>query len=155
MVISRSLVKRRLVAASFKLHGFPKIDKDRKEKKCHACGKTRDIDEFNRCRSRKDGRSATCRGCWAKYQADRTMQVKFGMTQAQYDAMLEQQSGGCAICGNRTKMMHRGRAQRLPIDHCHRTGKVRGILCSNCNNGLGRFKDDTVLLEKAAQYLQR
>lgn len=153
--ISRSTAKRRLVAAGFKLKGPKTIDKDRKEKKCHLCGKVKKITRFNRCRSRADGRSATCRKCWAVYQAERTLLRKFGMTKADYDAMLEAQGGGCAICGTTEGLVHRGRVQRLPIDHCHKTEKVRGVLCTNCNNGLGRFKDDPALLRRAADYLER
>lgn len=153
--VSRTLVKRRLVTAGVKLVGPKPIDRARKKKRCHKCGKMKWIKRFNRCRSRADGHSATCRQCWAEYQAERTLRRKFGMTPADYDAMLEAQSGGCAICGTTDGMVHRGRVQRLPVDHCHKTETVRGILCTNCNNGLGRFKDDPALLRKAADYLER
>lgn len=78
---------------------------------------------------------------------------QYGLTIADYDAMLEAQGGGCAICGavevegDRTSFHH--------VDHCHASGKVRGVLCRHCNNGLGHFRDDPSLLRAAAKYLER
>ena len=54
----------------------------------------------------------------------------------------------CEICGNAPG------ERALAIDHCHSTHKLRGLLCGNCNNGLGRFQDDPALLRKAAEYLE-
>lgn len=152
--VSRSTVKRRLIAAGFRLQGPQPINKDRKFKRCHRCRRSRKIEDFNRCRSRNDGRSATCRECWAEYQAERTLRDKFGLTRAQFDELLASQGGGCAICGTKNGMVRRGKELRLVVDHCHTTGRVRGILCNSCNNGLGRFKDDPKLLRRAAEYIE-
>jgi len=65
--------------------------------------------------------------------------------------MLGHQRGVCAICG-RAGSPERG---ILDVDHCHDTGVVRGLLCTLCNRGLGQFKDDLGLVEKAAAYLKR
>lgn len=72
-----------------------------------------------------------------------------GMTIAEYDALLEAQGGGCAICGELDPNF------RLAIDHDHKTGRNRGLLCSNHNRALGWFKDDRTLLIRAVQYLDR
>lgn len=73
----------------------------------------------------------------------------YGMTPEEYDALVRQQNAGCAICG-------RGPEKRLlAVDHCHRTGKVRGLLCHKCNPGIGIFCDDPELLRKAASYLEQ
>ena len=64
--------------------------------------------------------------------------------------MVEIQNGKCAICGAAQRL---DRAQC--VDHSHATGAVRGILCDECNKGLGCFKDDTELLRKAAYYLEQ
>jgi len=71
----------------------------------------------------------------------------FGIDIEQYESMVEAQGGLCAICGNCDPSFS------LAVDHNHDTGKVRGLLCSNCNNGLGRFKDDPDRLRRAADYL--
>jgi hypothetical protein len=70
----------------------------------------------------------------------------FGITVEDYDKMFIAQSGRCAIC-------HCESTKALAVDHCHTTGKVRGLLCTSCNTGLGLFKDNLELLEKAKLYL--
>lgn len=73
---------------------------------------------------------------------------QYGMTLAEYDALLERQNGGCGICKGGTK----GRG-RFHVDHCHETGRVRGLLCAKCNILLGHADDDTKLLRSAISYL--
>jgi hypothetical protein len=63
--------------------------------------------------------------------------------------MLQQQNGLCAIC----KKTETGKTSNLCVDHCHKTGKVRGLLCNNCNKGLGLFKDNPEVLLNASAYL--
>lgn len=72
----------------------------------------------------------------------------FGITAAEYDAMSEAQGGTCAIC---RRPCPTGR--RLAVDHCHSTGKVRGLLCAKCNRALGMMDDDPGLLAAAIEYL--
>ena len=76
---------------------------------------------------------------------------RYGLSLADYDRLLEQQAGGCAICGGVT--MWRGEG-RLSVDHDHETGEVRGLLCSPCNTGLGHFHDDAERLRRAIIYLE-
>jgi len=73
---------------------------------------------------------------------------KFGITQEQYEQMLAEQRGGCAICGDPPE---EGKA--LHVDHDHDSGAVRALLCVRCNNGLGQFKEDLNLLDRARRYL--
>jgi len=80
---------------------------------------------------------------------------KFNLTVEEYEKMLEAQEGKCAICGEKETMTRNGKEPRLSVDHDHKTGKVRGLLCNSCNNGLGRFKDDTDLIKKAIAYLTK
>lgn len=79
------------------------------------------------------------------------LQKKFGITEADYDAMIVSQNGKCAICGT-TNPRGKGHT-RFHVDHCHQTGVVRGLLCSRCNLGLGAFLDDIAILQKAIEYL--
>jgi hypothetical protein len=79
---------------------------------------------------------------------------RIGITLDEYEEMFENQRGKCGICGNGEKMKLRGKIASLAIDHCHDTGKIRGLLCNNCNRGLGFLNDDVKLLEKAILYLK-
>jgi hypothetical protein len=78
--------------------------------------------------------------------ADKLKQV-YGLSTADYNAMLRQQNGACAIC-------RRTSAERLCVDHCHKTNRVRGLLCRKCNTGLGCYGDDPDRIEAAIAYLQ-
>ena len=69
----------------------------------------------------------------------------YGITPDAYERMYRDQGGACAIC----RVHH----ECLCVDHCHRTQRVRGLLCQNCNHGLGKFKDDAMLLTRAIEYL--
>lgn len=68
------------------------------------------------------------------------------MTAEDVDALVEAQGGLCAVCGLRPP---------AHVDHDHRTGSVRGVLCSGCNQGLGNFRDSAEALRRAADYLER
>lgn len=76
---------------------------------------------------------------------------RYGLTAAQYDALLLQQDKRCAICHTDDP----GRMKNWCIDHCHTTGAVRGLLCQPCNLGLGGFRDNPAHLEAAIAYLER
>jgi hypothetical protein len=78
------------------------------------------------------------------------LQLAFGLEMEQFQAMLSQQDNACAICGYTDTV----NPKLFPVvDHDHKTGKIRGLLCMSCNQGLGKFKDDPALLEKAIVYL--
>jgi len=91
--------------------------------------------------------------------SSRTTKLKrrFGITPEEYGNLYRIQNGLCKICGNPETKIHRstGDIQRLAVDHEHNSGKIRGLLCTSCNLGIGNFKDSTVLLKKAIEYLNR
>lgn len=91
--------------------------------------------------SKKSGRSR---------ERKRAMWIKstYGLGPGDYENLLNQQNGVCAICGQLDK------SGILDIDHDHSTGKVRGLLCGKCNTGIGQLRDDPVLCRKAAEYLE-
>jgi recombination endonuclease VII len=77
--------------------------------------------------------------------------LKKGLTQDQYNAMLEQQGGGCILCGARSP----GKIKKhFCIDHDHKTDRIRGLLCDACNRALGLFKDNPEILRRAAAYVE-
>lgn len=76
---------------------------------------------------------------------------KYGISSAEYDAMLIVQGGACSICSSTDPKHWSG---RFMVDHCHSTRKVRGLLCATCNTGLGLFSDDSSLLTRAVAYLE-
>jgi hypothetical protein len=79
----------------------------------------------------------------------------YGLTEVDYTDMLTKQNGVCAICGNpETAKSNAGYVKNLAVDHCHKTGKVRGLLCQDCNIGIGKLKDDINLVQSALDYLK-
>src|SRR3990167_8732165 len=73
------------------------------------------------------------------------------LSEEQYKSALIEQNMRCAICGDHSKKQR----DSFCIDHNHRTGRIRGILCSRCNSGLGFFRDSRSLLNRAERYLER
>jgi recombination endonuclease VII len=135
---------------------------------CYVCKLEKPRDNFGRRNKGKYYRSS-CRPCDAlktreyhlahperrtlEQEANRKtiLKIQHSLTQADYEAMLDRQRGMCAICGATTPRMA-GR-QFFMIDHDHATGKIRGLLCSPCNLGLGSFGDRVDWLVSAAAYL--
>lgn len=81
------------------------------------------------------------------YNKNLVLKRLYGITLAEFNEMVTDQGGRCAICGVDPP--------RLVVDHDHESGVVRGLLCDSCNNGLGRFRDDPDALMAAAAYLLR
>lgn len=92
---------------------------------------------------------ARARGRAGKW-LDNRLRAKFGIDLAEYQRMTEAQGGKCKLCGRE----ERTRQRRLAVDHCHKTQRVRGLLCHHCNTGLGNFMDDVALLRLAVAYLE-
>jgi hypothetical protein len=80
----------------------------------------------------------------------RYMKARYGLTPEQYEAMVKDQDNLCAIC----KLPPRGRWGRLHVDHCHKTGVVRGLLCFRCNAMLGHAEDNPIVLQAVIDYLR-
>jgi hypothetical protein len=86
---------------------------------------------------------------WKKQVSFRDNMKSFGISVEEYAAMEERQGWKCAICGTSPF------ARRLSVDHCHKTDRIRGLLCVKCNSGLGSFCDDTNNLRRAIEYLDK
>ena len=78
------------------------------------------------------------------------LKAQFGLTPEDYQEILDEQGGGCKICGKTARQ----NKKRLAVDHVQKPWQIRGILCNSCNRGLGCFRDDLTLLSRAIEYLQ-
>lgn len=82
------------------------------------------------------------------YSREYSLKRKFNLSQEEYDTMLREQGGVCAICKKEC-------SKALAVDHDHQTGLVRGLLCNPCNRGIGYLKDSVAILESASDYLTK
>lgn len=131
---------------------------------CRRCQEAKPLSGFHKDTRRVTGYTDECRDCRRVIARAAHILRTYGITQDQYDALYAEQEGRCAICGCDDEMMtipngSRNRQARrfshLYVDHDHRTGKVRGLLCQDCNLGLGAFKDNGIILRTAAAYLRK
>ena len=89
------------------------------------------------------------------YHKSLHLKKRYGIGIRTYNEMLASQNGCCNICGKAESNEIRGKVVSLAVDHDHKTGAIRALLCGNCNRALGLFNDDTALLDAAKAYLQR
>lgn len=82
------------------------------------------------------------------------LERKYGIKFEEYAYKLRIQDGRCAICGKSNEQFDGKRRRNLHLDHAHGSGKIRGLLCTHCNFGIGHFFEDPVLLRKAIEYLE-
>lgn len=137
-------------------------------RKCTKCGKLKEPKEFCVDSTKKiTGRRPDCKECnykrsveWGRKNKFKhywyTAKYRYNLTEEQYHAMMSDQNGKCAICKKTPPYKrHRKTTIRLHIDHCHKTNKVRGLLCTKCNSALGLFGDDIEKMKIAIKYLRR
>lgn len=144
-------------------------------KNCPKCKEEKFFSAFGKDRTKKNGLSSYCLACaatnrkanYAKnpakekrklieyYKANKersrgySLKALYGLSQDKYKGMLWQQNGSCKICGTHESNLKR----KLFVDHCHETGRVRGLLCQYCNTMLGNAKDNVLVLQAAISYL--
>ncbi len=92
---------------------------------------------------------------WPLRIRDMNLKRRFGMSLEIYEKMLERQGGVCLICSDKETHKLRGKVIPLAVDHCHVSGKIRGLLCKNCNTALGSFKDNPFIIGKALEYISQ
>lgn len=126
-------------------------------KTCATCKVNKPKTEYWKNRASSDGVHSYCKPCAKRYDKEkypsgkpkrrsRYYEQTYGLTLPELDEMKESQDGKCAIC--------LVEPERSVVDHCHDTGKVRGILCDTCNRAIGLLKDDPEILISAARYLR-
>lgn len=131
---------------------------------CKVCGQFIPLTAFPRHHLTTDGLGGTCKGCTSGYQRayrarhkerldayghHKHVQKKYGISGEQYAEMLRAQGGGCALCGCPPKK------RRHAVDHDHRTGQIRGLLCLTCNYAVERFDNVPGWADKVTTYLKR
>jgi hypothetical protein len=133
---------------------------------CSRCKKGKPVSDFFKDKYKKSGLTSACKVCkknshavWKSRNKQKVMQTsrknnykrQYGITIDDWNEMFEEQQGRCAICDKHQS----NEPMRLHVDHNHTTGQVRELLCSNCNRMLGCAKEDTEILEKAINYLNK
>ena len=132
---------------------------------CKRCNVEQPFDEYYKTTDRKSGRKTICKSCINKdplteerkkqmriYGQEYHLKTKYNLTKEDYNKKLIEQNHKCAICGIDEKDAPRS---KLLVDHCHNTGKIRGLLCNNCNTGIGFLKDSISTMAKAITYLDK
>lgn len=153
---------------------------DRETKKCSRCKEEKLLVDFHNSKVGFLGKQGACKLCqrqvlddrraanpehynklsslWKKKNPEKTkassrnaaLKRTYGISSKDYAEMLEAQGFSCALCQSKEPCG----VGRFHVDHCHTTGKVRGLLCHYCNIGLGHFKESAALLERAIEYLR-
>lgn len=116
-------------------------------KECTKCLSTKSYDYFHKNSKNNDGHHYHCKDC----RKEETLKA-YGLSLKDYNDLLEEQEYKCKICQSKDP---RGQSKegRFYVDHNHKTGKVRGLLCNDCNTAIGLLKDDPLILKTALEYL--
>lgn len=139
---------------------------------CNTCDLDLPLDRFYNRRKPYIGKQPKCRDCHNKRSNElkphrallkeqqriagrkNKLRKAYGISVESYEMLLHSQNGVCAICKQpETSIGKGGRPRHIAVDHDHEDSSIRGLLCTNCNNGLGRFKDSVELLQAAIDYL--
>lgn len=122
-----------------------KADVPAGHKLCRTCGVVKPHSEWHRNATASDGLSTRCKACRAVQGRQGHLRRQYGITEAERDELIASQAGVCCICLS---------APAAHVDHCHNTGRVRGVLCFSCNAALGQFKDRPDAIRRAAVYVE-
>ncbi|MFE2280567.1 endonuclease VII domain-containing protein [Streptomyces sp. NPDC059454] len=122
-----------------------KVDVPAGRKLCRTCGEVKPHSEWHRNATASDGLSTRCKACRAVRGRQDHLKREYGLTEAERDESTASQAGVCCACLS---------APPQHVDHCHETGRVRGVLCFSCNAALGQFKDRPDAIRRAAAYVE-
>ena len=153
-------------------------------KKCTKCKVLKNHIFFHKKTQTKDGLNTVCKECWnasnkewrknnptfgmknyrswvqenpVKYKETTRKKGlrQYGLSIEDWEDIFNKQNGVCAICNLPETVIDKGTKRRLAVDHCHSTGKIRGLLCTKCNKGIGLLNDSPEILDKASAYLRK
>jgi hypothetical protein len=133
---------------------LPKDHPYKDGRECTTCGVFKPASEYklekNKNYSHGIAMRSKCKDCERERHYNSLIKRLYNISIEDYEKLLKTQNYRCAICESK---IGNSRSSRLFVDHCHQSLKVRGLLCSSCNHGLGQFKDSPKLLAKAIKYL--
>lgn len=138
-------------------------------KACSRCKKVKGFEHYHLDKNRPSGVRPDCKECRLnrskflyhndgaskKTNKNNSLKKQFGINLTDYENMWRKQDGKCLICAEQSKEIDKkyGKIRDLVVDHCHKTNKIRGLLCGPCNRALGGFRDDVTILKNAIKYL--
>jgi hypothetical protein len=133
--------------------------------KCKKCGENKPLTDYYKTKDRKSGHKTICKECikadplsetrkayMREYGKEYHLKKTYDLTQEEYNNKLKEQNHKCDICGIDAVEAPK---QKLFVDHCHDTNKIRGLLCHNCNVSIGLLKESINTLTKAIAYLDK
>lgn len=137
-------------------------------KVCPNCQEEKPLTDYHRNRAKANGRHSYCRDCnrarakkWGQSEESKKLKIEYqrnyilrkiyGITEEIYKSILDKQGGKCAICQKPAESFKK----RLAVEHCHRTGFIRGLCCTYCNRGLASYHDKPDYFRRAADYLEQ
>ncbi len=129
------------------------------QKLCTACQQSKNLDLFKRNKDGKFGKHSICKQCESernkfRYSNGDSYAVRlkklYNLSVTEYEELYQEANGKCQVCG----IPETSLKKRLAVDHCHTTGKVRGLLCSKCNTALGQLNDDLEIISSLYSYLK-
>ncbi|WP_104633872.1 endonuclease VII domain-containing protein [Streptomyces sp. MH60] len=123
----------------------PRVEVPEGHKLCRTCGEIKPHRAWTTNRTASDGLATLCTSCKAAQGRAGHLKRQYGITAAERDALIASQGGICCICLA---------APAAHVDHCHETGRVRGVLCFSRNAALGQFKDRPDAIRRAAAYVE-
>lgn len=121
------------------------VDVPAGHKLCRTCGEIKPHSDWHRNSTASDGLATRCKACRAVQGRQGHLKRHYGLTETERDELVASQGGVCCICLA---------AVPAHVDHCHETGRVRGVLCFSCNAALGQFKDQPEVIRRAAAYVE-
>jgi hypothetical protein len=122
-------------------------------KQCTLCTEVKNVSEFTKNSRYKDGLYKHCKNChYEVYGRASHYRRTYGITQEDYDILLFNQGYKCFSCNN---ISGNSKTDKLFVDHCHKTGKVRGLLCHGCNLAIGSVGDNVETLKNLIRYLEK